>query len=85
MLLEATRVLQERVVLDPRDVDLGLIFGIGFPAVKGGLLYWADSLGIDHIMELLQSLEHLGPRFAPTPLLQQMAETGSTFYSHAFY
>ena len=38
MLLEATRVLQEKLVRDVRDVDLGLIFGIGFPPFKGGLL-----------------------------------------------
>jgi len=40
MVLEATRVLAERKVRDPRDVDLGLIYGIGFPPFKGGLLFW---------------------------------------------
>ena len=45
MLLEATRILEDKIVRDVRDVDLGLIFGIGFPPFKGGLLFWADTLG----------------------------------------
>ena len=45
MLVEATRVLEEKLVRDVRDVDLGLIFGIGFPPFRGGLLNWADTLG----------------------------------------
>ncbi len=38
MVLEATRILAEKVVRDARDVDLGLIYGIGFPPFKGGLV-----------------------------------------------
>lgn len=83
MLLEATRVLQEKKVRDPRDVDLGLIFGIGFPPFKGGLLFWADTLGAAKIVELLKPLEPLGPRFAPTPLLLELAQSGGKFYDLA--
>ena len=80
MLLEATRVLAEKKVRDPRDVDLGLIFGIGFPPFKGGLLCWADTLGAAKILEMLKPLESLGARFAPTPLLLELAKTGKKFY-----
>jgi hypothetical protein len=45
MLLEATRALEDGLVRDVRDVDLALIFGIGFPPFRGGLLFWADTLG----------------------------------------
>ena len=45
MVLEATRILAEKKVRDARDVDLGLIYGIGFPPFKGGLLFWADTIG----------------------------------------
>ena len=69
MLLEATRVLEEKIVRDVRDVDLGLIFGLGFPPFKGGLLFWADTLGAAKIVEMLKPLEPLGERFQPTPLL----------------
>ena len=80
MLLEATRVLQEKLVRDVRDVDLGLIFGLGFPPFKGGLLFWADTLGAAKIVEMLRPLEALGERFHPTPLLLEMAKTGKKFY-----
>ncbi len=80
MLLEATRVLQEALVRDVRDVDLGLIFGIGFPPFKGGLLFWADTLGPAKIVEMLQPLRPWGSRFEPTPLLLKMAAESRKFY-----
>ena len=45
MLLEATRVLEEGIVREPGDVDMGLILGIGFPPFRGGILRWADTVG----------------------------------------
>jgi 3-hydroxyacyl-CoA dehydrogenase/enoyl-CoA hydratase/3-hydroxybutyryl-CoA epimerase/3-hydroxyacyl-CoA dehydrogenase/enoyl-CoA hydratase/3-hydroxybutyryl-CoA epimerase/enoyl-CoA isomerase len=80
MLLEATRVLTDRIVRDPRDVDLGLIYGLGFPPFKGGLLFWADGLGAAKILEMLKPLEPLGDRWKPTPMLEDMAKTGKRFY-----
>jgi 3-hydroxyacyl-CoA dehydrogenase/enoyl-CoA hydratase/carnithine racemase len=80
MLLEATRVLTDRIVRDPRDVDLGLIYGLGFPPFKGGLLFWADTLGAAKILEMLKPLEALGDRWKPTPMLTEMAKTGKKFY-----
>jgi 3-hydroxyacyl-CoA dehydrogenase/enoyl-CoA hydratase/3-hydroxybutyryl-CoA epimerase/3-hydroxyacyl-CoA dehydrogenase/enoyl-CoA hydratase/3-hydroxybutyryl-CoA epimerase/enoyl-CoA isomerase len=80
MVLEATRLVTDKVVRDVRDVDLGLIYGIGFPPFKGGLLFWADTLGAAKIVEMLKPLESLGERARPTPLLLDMARTGKKFY-----
>lgn len=80
MVLEATRILAEHKVRDPRDVDLGLIFGIGFPPFKGGLLFWADTLGAAKIVEMLKPYESLGPRYQPTPMLLEMAKEKRSFY-----
>ncbi len=80
MVLEATRILEEKIVRDPRDVDLGLIFGTGFPPFKGGLLFWADTLGAAQIVEMLKPLESLGERARPTKMLLEMAKTGRKFY-----
>jgi 3-hydroxyacyl-CoA dehydrogenase/enoyl-CoA hydratase/3-hydroxybutyryl-CoA epimerase/3-hydroxyacyl-CoA dehydrogenase/enoyl-CoA hydratase/3-hydroxybutyryl-CoA epimerase/enoyl-CoA isomerase len=80
MLLEATRVLQEKIVRDPRDIDLDLIFGLGFPPYRGGLMFWADSLGAQKIVEMLKPFESLGERMRPTPLLQEMAQSNRKFY-----
>lgn len=78
--LEATRILEEGKVRDPRDVDLGLIFGIGFPPFKGGLLFLADTVGAAKLVEMLKPYESLGKRYEPTPMLLEMAKNGGTFY-----
>jgi 3-hydroxyacyl-CoA dehydrogenase/enoyl-CoA hydratase/3-hydroxybutyryl-CoA epimerase/3-hydroxyacyl-CoA dehydrogenase/enoyl-CoA hydratase/3-hydroxybutyryl-CoA epimerase/enoyl-CoA isomerase len=80
MLLEATRVLEEGIVRDVRDVDLGLIFGLGFPPFKGGLLFWADTLGAAKIIEMLKQFDSLGVRMQPTAMLKAMAAEGRKFY-----
>jgi 3-hydroxyacyl-CoA dehydrogenase/enoyl-CoA hydratase/3-hydroxybutyryl-CoA epimerase/3-hydroxyacyl-CoA dehydrogenase/enoyl-CoA hydratase/3-hydroxybutyryl-CoA epimerase/enoyl-CoA isomerase len=80
MLLEATRVLQDHIVRDPRDIDLGLIFGLGFPPFRGGLLFWADSVGAPRIVEMLKPLEAIGERMRPTPLLLDLAKRNGKFY-----
>lgn len=80
VLLEATRILEEGIVRDARDVDLGLIFGVGFPPFKGGLLFWADRVGAAKLVERLKPLADLGARMQPTKLLLEMAETGRKFY-----
>lgn len=79
MLLEATRALEDNIVDDPRDVDLALILGIGFPPHKGGLFHWADSIGAEQILERLKPLQSLGERYAVTPLLQQTAQASGKF------
>ena len=80
MLVEATRVLEDGLVRDARDVDLALIFGIGFPPFKGGLLYWADTVGAEKIVEMLKPYESLGKRYQPTEMLLDLAKTGNKFY-----
>lgn len=80
MLLEATRLLEEGKVRDIRDIELAVLFGLGFPAAKGGLLWWADTLGAARILALLQSLGTMGPRSKPTAMLREMAECGRRFY-----
>jgi 3-hydroxyacyl-CoA dehydrogenase/enoyl-CoA hydratase/3-hydroxybutyryl-CoA epimerase/3-hydroxyacyl-CoA dehydrogenase/enoyl-CoA hydratase/3-hydroxybutyryl-CoA epimerase/enoyl-CoA isomerase len=83
MVLEATRILSAKLVRDVRDVDLGVIFGLGFPAFRGGLLFWADTLGAAKIVALLEPLAPLGERMRPTPMLLDMAREGTRFYDAA--
>jgi 3-hydroxyacyl-CoA dehydrogenase/enoyl-CoA hydratase/3-hydroxybutyryl-CoA epimerase/3-hydroxyacyl-CoA dehydrogenase/enoyl-CoA hydratase/3-hydroxybutyryl-CoA epimerase/enoyl-CoA isomerase len=80
MLLEATRALEEQVVEQAHDVDLAVLFGLAFPAARGGLLYWADAVGAARILETLQPLAALGPRMHPTDLLRSLAASGGRFY-----
>jgi len=80
MLVEASRVLTEGIVRDPGDVDMGLILGIGFPAFRGGLLRWADGLGLGKVLEQLGRYESLGLRFQPTEQMRRLAAEGKGFY-----
>jgi 3-hydroxyacyl-CoA dehydrogenase/enoyl-CoA hydratase/3-hydroxybutyryl-CoA epimerase/3-hydroxyacyl-CoA dehydrogenase/enoyl-CoA hydratase/3-hydroxybutyryl-CoA epimerase/enoyl-CoA isomerase len=80
MLTEASRVVSEGIVREPADVDMGLILGIGFPPWRGGLLRWADSLGLPAVVERLKKYEALGPRFAPTEQMKKLAAERRGFY-----
>jgi 3-hydroxyacyl-CoA dehydrogenase/enoyl-CoA hydratase/3-hydroxybutyryl-CoA epimerase/3-hydroxyacyl-CoA dehydrogenase/enoyl-CoA hydratase/3-hydroxybutyryl-CoA epimerase/enoyl-CoA isomerase len=80
MLLETTRALEEGIVREPGDADMGLILGIGFPPFRGGILRWCDSEGAKAILERLGQYSHLGKRFEPTETLKQQARTGEAFY-----
>jgi 3-hydroxyacyl-CoA dehydrogenase/enoyl-CoA hydratase/carnithine racemase len=80
MLVEATRVLEDKIVPDVRDVDLGLILGIGFPPFRGGLFFWADQIGSAKIVEKLKQYASLGKRYEPTAMLTQLAANNSRFY-----
>jgi len=83
MVVEATRILEEQRVKGPQAIDLVAVRGLGFPAALGGLLRWADGLGARRLVAVLRELEHLGPRFRPTPLLIAMAADGGSFYGRA--
>ncbi len=82
MLLEATRVLEDGVAASVPDVDLALIYGIGFPPFRGGLFFWADTLGAAAIMKKLEAYKQLGARFAPTNLLMAKAKSNRKFYDN---
>ncbi len=81
MLLEATRVLEDGLVRDARDVDLALVYGIGFPPFKGGLFHWADTIGAAAIVEQLKPYAALGKRYEPTEMLLELASSNRKFYA----
>jgi len=80
MLTEASRVLTEGIVREPGDVDMGLLLGIGFPPFRGGLLRWADEVGLANVLERLKKYEALGPRFRTTEQMRKLAAEGKGFY-----
>ena len=82
MLVEASRALEDGIVRDARDVDLGMIFGIGFPPFRGGPLFWADSLGGEALGALIEPLTSLGPLYEITPLIAEIIEGKRTFYEN---
>ena len=82
MLVEATRVLEDKIVADVRDVDLGVILGIGFPPFRGGLFFWADQIGPQKIVEKVQQYAPLGKRYEPTAMLTKLATSNARFYDY---
>jgi 3-hydroxyacyl-CoA dehydrogenase/enoyl-CoA hydratase/3-hydroxybutyryl-CoA epimerase len=82
MLNEAARCLDEGIIRNARDGDIGAIFGIGFPPFLGGPFHYMDTIGAETLVSKLNlwSNEH-GERFKPCQALVKMAETGKKFYS----
>jgi 3-hydroxyacyl-CoA dehydrogenase/enoyl-CoA hydratase/3-hydroxybutyryl-CoA epimerase len=81
MINEAALCLTERIVANPAKLDLAMIFGTGFPPFRGGLCAHADALGAKAVVEGLQRLaKEKGGRFAPAPMLIEMARAGKTFF-----
>lgn len=81
MINEGAKLLEERVTERPGDVDAVWLQGYGWPAWRGGPLYYADQIGIAAIHQRLLALEQAhGERFAPAPLLARMAAEGRRFF-----
>jgi 3-hydroxyacyl-CoA dehydrogenase/enoyl-CoA hydratase/3-hydroxybutyryl-CoA epimerase len=71
----------ENVVRSPRDADIGAVFGIGFPAFRGGPLRMIDDLGPARVVETLYQLqEQFGERFQPAPSLLEMSRRSGRYY-----
>jgi 3-hydroxyacyl-CoA dehydrogenase / enoyl-CoA hydratase / 3-hydroxybutyryl-CoA epimerase len=81
MLNEAAMAADEDVVRSARDGDIGALFGIGYPAFRGGPLRTIDDFGPGRVVEVLRDLADLhGPRFLPTADLEEMADTGRRYF-----
>ena len=79
--LESARCIEENVVADMREADVGSILGFGFAPFTGGTLSYIDFMGTKKFVELCHKLEaKYGSRFTPPKLLEEMAAKGETFY-----
>jgi 3-hydroxyacyl-CoA dehydrogenase/enoyl-CoA hydratase/3-hydroxybutyryl-CoA epimerase len=81
MVNEAAHAFGDGVLRSARDGDVGAILGLGFPPFLGGPFRWADTLGAGRLVGELSSLaDRLGHRFAPAPVLVEMARRNQTFH-----
>ncbi|CUH82087.1 3-hydroxyacyl-CoA dehydrogenase NAD-binding domain-containing protein [Tropicibacter naphthalenivorans] len=79
MINEACDILNEGIAASARDVDLVTVFGYGFPRWRGGLMHYADSLGVANIVAKLEELAAEDPVvWTPSPLLRECLDKGVT-------
>ncbi|MEQ8481855.1 MAG: 3-hydroxyacyl-CoA dehydrogenase NAD-binding domain-containing protein [Hoeflea sp.] len=79
--LEAVRTVEEGIVTDPREADLGTILGFGFAPYTGGALSYIDAMGAQTFVDMCKVLaRRYGKQFKAPKLLVEMAEKGETFY-----
>ena len=80
MLMESSRCLEENIVETPMEVDMGLIYGLGFPPFRGGIFRWADSEGLNELVKKTEILNSFGKIYEPTEQIREMAKDGQLFH-----
>ena len=77
---EGAKILSEGIALRAVDIDIIYIYGYGFPAYRGGPMWYADTVGIPHVYERICQFEKQhGSEWTPAPLLKSLAESGKKF------
>ena len=80
MLMESSRCLEDNIVETPMEVDMGLIYGLGFPPFRGGIFRWADNVGLNEIIQRAEKHNALGKVYEPTEQIRKMAQEGQLFH-----
>lgn len=82
MVNEAAKVVGEGIALRPLDVDITLLNGYGFPRWRGGPLHYADTVGLEKILNDIKTFQKEDDYFwQPAPLLEQLVASGKNFAS----
>ncbi len=77
---EGANILAEGIALRAVDIDMLYILGYGFPAQRGGPMWYADTVGLKKVNDRVCEFEKQhGSLWAPSPLLKELAEGGKTF------
>ena len=78
---EGARILEDGIALRAVDIDITYIYGYGFPAWRGGPMFYADTVGLTNVLMRIRELEkkHGPDLWSPAPLLERLANEGRTF------
>jgi 3-hydroxyacyl-CoA dehydrogenase len=80
MVNEGAKILEEHIAQRPSDIDVVWVYGYGWPVYRGGPMFWADSLGLDKIVDGLKRQEaRMKPEFSFSQLLLERAPKGERF------
>lgn len=80
MVIECARCLDEKIVETPAEVDISLIYGLGFPPFRGGALRYADAVGLGALCEAAKRFSTLGKLYEPTAGMLALAKAGNGFH-----
>jgi len=81
MINESIYCLQENIIDNPVDGDIGAVFGLGFPPFHGGPFRFVDTYGAQNLVTKLEEFtSRFGPRFKPAPLLIEKANSNTKFH-----
>ncbi|HVN45168.1 MAG TPA: 3-hydroxyacyl-CoA dehydrogenase NAD-binding domain-containing protein [Steroidobacteraceae bacterium] len=79
---EGARILEEGIAIRASDIDVVYVYGYGFPAWRGGPMFWAEQAGLGRVVETMQRLAPThGARWRPAGLLERLASAGAGFGS----
>ncbi len=80
---EGAKILEDGIALRAVDIDIVYLTGYGFPAWRGGPMFYADTIGLKNVLSKVEEFEkrHGSDLWAPAPLLRKLAEAGKTFES----
>ncbi|MDG5499996.1 3-hydroxyacyl-CoA dehydrogenase NAD-binding domain-containing protein [Marinobacter sp. BGYM27] len=83
MINEGAKILEEGIAARALDIDIVWIYGYGFPAYRGGPMFWADQVGIESIYNTVRKFHDTlgGDQWKPSSLLERLAGEGKTFGS----
>ncbi|CAI9758987.1 unnamed protein product [Fraxinus pennsylvanica] len=74
---EACRVLDEGIVVQASDLDVASVLGMSFPSYRGGIVFWADTIGADHVYQNLKKWSQIyGNFYKPSSFLEERALRG---------
>jgi 3-hydroxyacyl-CoA dehydrogenase len=77
---EACKILEEGKALRASDIDVMWLHGFGFPRYRGGLMFWADGIGVKEVYRQINEWhQRYGDRWKPAALLKELAESGTPF------
>jgi 3-hydroxyacyl-CoA dehydrogenase len=77
---EGARILEEGIALRPVDIDIIYLSGYGFPAYRGGPMWYADTVGLKKVYDrILEFQRQHGELWQPAPLLKELAASGKGF------
>ena len=79
MINEAVKILEENKAQRPSDIDVVWLNGYGWPADKGGPMFYGDMVGAQAVLDVMEKLGAEDPEFAPAQLLRDLAKNGGKF------